>query len=67
MNFKLFCFDCVSGVDSGEEGEDEDGRELGPKVCRNVAVEKVRVQQIGENAFWRFEKRLKRLKKAKKV
>ena len=40
-NFKLFCDDCVADVDSG--GEEEDGSELGPKVCRNIAVEKVRV------------------------
>jgi len=60
-NFKLFCDDCVSGVDSGEEGEDEDGSDLGPKVCRNIAVEKV-INELLEPHLQATPPKLKRVR-----
>lgn len=58
-NFKLFCDDCVADVDSG--GEEEDGSELGPKVCRNIAVEKV-ISELLEPHLQATPPKLKRIR-----
>jgi hypothetical protein len=60
-NFKLFCDDCVADVDSGGEEVEEGEADLGPKVCRNIAVEKV-ISELLEPHLQATPPKLKRVR-----